>query len=305
MELPKQKIFIIIVTYNGMKWLDQCFTSLQQSTAPVKIIVIDNGSTDGSIQFIRENYFEIHIIENNKNLGFGRANNLGIRYALDSGADYVFLLNQDAWIEPDTIMNLVRIHQGHPEYGILSPFHLTADKQHIEPLLLQRLADYHTTDPTLFNDLYFGHPKDIYETKYVNAAAWLLPRNTLETVGGFDPIFFHYGEDDNYINRVLYHGMKIGICPKERIVHDMRLNRPLYDSREHEILTLIDYTNPNTEHDIDREIRSHRTKATKSLLRGRKAAYEAHKTDYKLLCKHRAAILRSLSVNKQTGPSWL
>lgn len=298
-------IYVIIVTYNGHKWYDRCFGSLQQSEIPLKVIAVDNASTDGSCDYICQHFPEVEVFPQNKNFGFGGANNLGLRYALDHEADYVFLLNQDAWIEPDTIKNLIEVHQNHPEYGILSPIHLTADKQHIEPLLLQRIVNCKTTDPMLVNDLYFESLKDVYDTKYVNAAAWLLPRKTLETVGGFDPIFFHYGEDDNYINRVLYHGMKIGICPKERIVHDMRLERPLYDTREHEILMLIDYTNPNVKHNIDNDIRSHRRKAVTSLLRGRLAAYMNHLIDYKLLREYAKAIESSLGANCQSGSNWL
>ena len=299
------KIYIVVVTYNGLKWHDRCFGSLQQSEIPLKVIAVDNASTDGSCEYIRSHFPATVAFPQDKNLGFGQANNLGIRYAINHGADYVFLLNQDAWIEPDTIKNLVEIHQKHPEYGILSPIHLTADKQHIEPLLLHRLSDYHTTDPALLNDLYFGTPKELYDTQYVNAAAWLLPRKTLETVGGFDPIFFHYGEDDNYINRVLYHGMKIGICPKERIVHDMRLDRPLYDTREHEVLMMIEYTNVNKQHNIKKDMRQHWFKAITSSIKGRKDVAKRHYADYLWLKRNRDAIERSNASNKQPGLTWL
>lgn len=296
-------VFVIIVTYNGLKWYDRCLSSLRQSTLPVTSIVVDNASTDGSCEYIRQHFPEVTLLPQDKNLGFGQANNLGMKLALTQGADYVFLLNQDAWIEPGTVDELIKVSKDHPEYGILSCMHLNKEKTRIWQL--NCICNDNITDPSLFNDLYFGDTKEVYDTKYVNAAAWLLPRKTIETVGGFDPIFFHYGEDDNYINRVLYHGLKIGICPKERIVHDMRLDRPLYDTREHEILTLIDYTNPNAQHDIDHDIRSHRSKAIHSLLRGRKAAYNAHMTDYHLLRKYRNAIVQSLATNMQVGPQWL
>ena len=299
------KVFVIIVTYNGMQWHDRCFSSLRRSIMPVQTVVIDNGSNDGTVDFIKENYPEIHIVENHENLGFGKANNLGMRYALDHGADYVFLLNQDAWIEPDTIENLVGIHQEHPEYGILSPMHLNAEKNGIEHLLLGRLDDHRTTDPALFEDMYFGRVKEIYETKYVNAAAWLLPRKTLETVGGFDPLFFMYGEDDNYINRVLYHGMKIGICPKTRLVHDNNRPRPLYESREHEVLMMIEYTDVNKTHHIKRDMRQHLLKTMTSLLKGRSQVAKRHYADYKWLKKNRNAIEKSIAANKKMGLNWL
>ena len=214
------KIFVIIVTYKGKLWYDRCFNSLRASEVPVQTVVIDNASNDGTVEYILENYPEIHLIASEQNLGFGQGNNKGMRYALDNGADYVFLLNQDAWIEPNTLKELVEIHKRNPQYGILSPMHLNADKTSIEKGLINYVADLKITDPAWINDLYFGKMQAVYETSYVNAAAWLLPRKTLETVGGFDPIFFHYGEDDNYMQRVIYHGMKIGICPNVRVVHD-------------------------------------------------------------------------------------
>ena len=299
------KTFVIIVTYNGLQWYDRCFGSLRQSEIPLEIVVVDNASSDGSCDYLRQHFPEVVLLPQDKNLGFGQANNLGLRYALDHGADFVFLLNQDAWMEPATVKNLIQVYYNHPEYGILSPIHLTADKKHIEPLLLQRIVDHNTTDPMLVNDLYLGTMKEVYDTKYVNAAAWLLPRTTVEKVGGFDPVFFHYGEDDNYINRVLFHGMKIGICPNERVVHDMRLDRPLYDTRAHEILMLIDYTNLNVEHHVEKDIRSHRRKAVTSFVRGRSAAYRNHLANLRLLRKYREAIRNSIDTNRQLGPHWL
>ena len=298
------KVSVIVVTFKGMKWYDRCFTSLIHSDTPLNIIVIDNASDDGSTDYIKMHYPEIHIIASKENLGFGRANNLGIRYALDHGAQYVFLLNQDAWIEPDTIAELISISQTHPEYGILSPIHLNVTENKIEKLLLQRLDDSRTTDPDLFDDLFFHRLKDVYETKYVNAAAWFVPRKTFEMIGGFDPIFFHYGEDDNFINRVMYHGLKIGICPKLTIVHDNDRPRPLYDSREREVLMLIDYTNVNRRHDIAYDMRQHRLKSIKSLIKGRRKVAQQHYEDYCWLKKHRRGLETSVITNRELGPHW-
>ena len=89
-------IFVIIVTYKGMRWYDKCFSSLRESTLPVHTIVVDNTPGEEEANYIREHYPEIHLIKTEENLGFGKANNLGIRYALDHGCDYVFLLNQNS-----------------------------------------------------------------------------------------------------------------------------------------------------------------------------------------------------------------
>lgn len=212
------KIFVIIVTYNGKHWYERCFGSLNNSTIPITTVVIDNASEDDTVDFIKKEYPKIILIESNKNLGFGQANNIGIRYALNNGADYVFLLNQDAWIEPDSINELIKISKKNTEYGVLGPMLLSADKKHISKGYEYYLQ---SIDDNLFiEDLYFNKIKDIYSVKMVAAAAWLLPKKTLNIVGEFDPIFFHYGEDDQYAQRVFYHKLKIGICPKIKVVHD-------------------------------------------------------------------------------------
>lgn len=299
------KVGVVIVTYNGRKWIDHCLGSLWQSLDPVKVVAVDNASTDGSAEYIRQHFPEVILLEQKENIGFGKANNIGIKYALDHGADYVFLLNQDAWIEPDTISELVAISQTHPEYGILSPVHLNAEKNNIEHLLLLRLDDFRTTDSALFDDLFFDRLKDVYDTKYVNAAAWLLPRKTIETVGGFDPFFFIYGEDDNYLNRVQYHGMKIGVCPKIRMVHDNDRPRPLYDSREHEVLMMIDYTDVNKTHNIKRDMFQHWFKTITSFLKGRIRVAKQHCADYRWLKHNRRTIERSVAENRKKGSHWL
>lgn len=211
------KIYVIIVTYKGHQWYERCFTSLRNSEYPVQTIVIDNASNDGTVEYIREHFPEIHLIESKENLGFGRANNIGMRYALDHGCDYVFLLNQDAWIEADSILKLVTIAGKNQEYAIISPMHMMADKRHLNFLLDDGNRNYE-----LLSDLYTNNLKDLYTIRYVNAAAWLLPRNTLITIGGFCPLIFHYGEDDDYMNRVHFHGFKIGLVPSSLIVHDTK-----------------------------------------------------------------------------------
>ena len=216
--MRQNSIFVIVVTYSGMEWYERCFSSLRLSAIPVSTIVVDNDSHDGTVEYIRKEFPEIILIESPVNLGFGKANNMGIRYALDHGADYVFLLNQDAWIDPDALEVLVSIHQKHPEYGLLSPMHLNVDRTG----LVMKYFCMQPNNEKLITDLYFNRLSDIYETSYIHAAAWMLPRNTLQTIGGFDPIFHHYAEDDDYLNRVKFRGIKIGVCPSARIIHDHR-----------------------------------------------------------------------------------
>ncbi|TXK72830.1 glycosyltransferase family 2 protein [Mesonia sp. K4-1] len=210
------KTSIIIVTYNGMKWISKCLASIPTEFS---VIVVDNNSTDGTVQFIHQNYPQFIIFEGKQNLGFGQANNRGISYALQQNADYVYLLNQDAYLEEDTIQKLINIHQQYPEYGILSPIHTNASQTKLDARFSNYVGFKYNSD--FYSDFVLdNNKKEIYSVPFVNAAGWLLPKNTLLNVGGFDPIFFHYGEDDNYCQRVRYHNLKIGVVPNAFMVHD-------------------------------------------------------------------------------------
>lgn len=93
------RVLAIIVSYNFVGWMKRCLGSLRCSELPVDVVVIDNFSTDDTVQMIKKNYPEVRLICSNENLGFGRANNIGLRIALEENYDAAFLLNQDAWVE--------------------------------------------------------------------------------------------------------------------------------------------------------------------------------------------------------------
>ena len=106
-KLPKMKVYSIVVTYNGEQCITKCLQSLRESTQPSEVILIDNASSDQTVAFVRMHFPEVRVITQSCNLGFGAANNIGIRIALNEGADYLFLLNQDAWVTPDCIEKLI------------------------------------------------------------------------------------------------------------------------------------------------------------------------------------------------------
>jgi GT2 family glycosyltransferase len=215
------KVYVVIVTFNGMKWIKKCLESVALSEIECEIIVIDNGSSDGTKKFIAANFPQIHFIQSEKNIGFGAANNIGITKAIHENADYVFLLNQDAWIEKNTIALLVRTVQQHPEYGIISPVHLNGsysalDLKFSEYIIPQRCSYF-------ISDMYLNKLNDIYEIESVNAAAWLISSSCIKKTGLFEPLFFLYGEDDNYLQRVAYYNFKIGVTPVCTICHDREI----------------------------------------------------------------------------------
>jgi GT2 family glycosyltransferase len=209
-------VFSIVVTYNGSQWIEKCFGSLVNSTIQDHhILAIDNGSTDNTLELIRALYPEVKVIESGANLGFGKANNIGILKALEAKAEYVFLLNQDAWIEHNTIEDLIKISKINPEYGILSPIQNDA-RGNIEKQF-----------STYLSKAKLNVQKQILEVPFVNAASWLIPVTCIKKVGLFDSLFYHYGEDENYCHRAHYYKFKIGIIPNSCIVHDRgeRLNK--------------------------------------------------------------------------------
>ncbi|WP_430817684.1 glycosyltransferase family 2 protein [Carboxylicivirga sp. RSCT41] len=213
------KVLTIVVTYNGQKWIDKCFESLLKSKVKTDIFVIDNKSSDRTVQLIKESFPSVSIIESNKNLGFGKANNLGLKKAITEDYDYVFLLNQDAWIEENTIISLIEIHKRNIEYGILAPLQLNGDNSIVDAMFYE-----YSVVPCrqLVTDLLINNKKskEIYDTVFLNAACWLLPMKTIKAVGGFDPMFPHYGEDNDYTSRVKLNNLKIGLCPDIVVSHD-------------------------------------------------------------------------------------
>ena len=204
------KVLVIVVTYNGAKWIDKCFGSLRNSSLPLDVMVIDNGSTDGTPAIIKSKYPEVEITEPKKNLGFGIANNIGLNHVLNENIDFAFLLNQDAWIQEDTIKKLIDFSTVNPEYGIISPLHLNGSGELIDPKFGFAIANQNFN---YFNDLQFNKVSKVYDMTFVNAAVWLLPKKTIQDIGGFNEFYFMYGEDGDYCARVLWNNMKIGIVP--------------------------------------------------------------------------------------------
>ena len=221
------EILTIVVTYNGRKWIDRCLGSVRASAVPSDILVVDNGSVDGTRDWIREHFPEAMVSENKENLGFGAANNLGLRYALSHSYKYVYLLNQDAWVFPETFGTLVRAFEedgmtgpsglrkntGKP-VGILSPVQMEAGRDRMDAQFLKHCGK--ALDST---------SEETVRVPFVMAAHWMVSRECLSAVGGFSPAFPHYGEDLDFIHRAAYKGFAAAVVRTASAVHD-RADRP-------------------------------------------------------------------------------
>lgn len=302
------KVSVIIVAYNAMKWAERCFYSLRQSSVPLGCIVIDNGSTDGTQDYIRHHFPEVDITQSTKNLGFGKANNIGIEKAYKNGTDFFYLMNQDAWLYEDSIQKLLDVYDKHAkkdEIGIISPMHIDGSEKLLDIFLDKYIA--HNFEKTrLISDLYFQNLKPFYEINFINAAHWLLPRRTVETIGGFNPYFFHYGEDVEYVNRVQFHQKKVLLIPCSKVVHDGKQVLGKVDSSKYPDLSIeTKMMNPNLPNAIISEKKSLRQSMLKNMFTGNRTQYKSLQEKYRKIVKEEKILTDLRNKVKEVGLTFL
>jgi GT2 family glycosyltransferase len=273
-----KKVLVIVVTYNGMRWLERCLGSVMSGQAghlQADLYVFDNDSQDGSADFVQTHFPDARLIRSAENLGFSKANNQGIRYALENGYDYVYLLNQDAWLAPGSLETLVAATEAHPDFAVLSPLQMTDGYKSLDTQF-SKIFRYPAPQNDLFSATENGSRRtdgpesvsvgpenggrrtdgpesvsvvaengsrrtnaaesvsvtaenggtstnatELVAVKRVMAAHWLVPVGALRRIGLFgEELFPLYGQDDDWCNRARYHGLKIGVVPAARAVHD-------------------------------------------------------------------------------------
>lgn len=304
-----KKVAIIIVTWKGMKWIDQCLKSIRQSQYPVTTFLIDNNSPDETPNYIEQYYPEVKLTRSNKNLGFGKANNIGMQQALKENFDYYFLLNQDAYIMPNTINELLKIAQNE-DYAIISPIHMNGDGTHV---------DFYFRDfvlskcPLFIDDTILNNTRSVYESNFIPAAAWFIPRNTILTIGGFDSLFFHYGEDNNYCYRIKYHKRKIVFTTNAKIFHDREStigNTQMYNWQKHYRYLIQDCCNINLGwkyiiQKIGRQLYDDIGIFFTNLITGKWESLHFFMNDYLKLILNFRKIRNSRNKNKNLSHNWL
>ncbi len=303
-----EKVFVIIVTYNATKWVQQCFSSLQNSSIKLQTIVVDNNSSDRTVQLIKNDFPEVTLIESKDNLGFGKANNLAIKKALDAGADSFFLLNQDAWVEEDTIEKLQIALRENPDYGILSPLHFNGEGN----LLDYKFYKYITQEGgrEMYSSIITKTRPFVHEVSFVNAAAWLVSKSCLEKVGAFDPLFSHYGEDVNFIYRLHFHQLKVGVLSDTKAFHD-REDRVFETKRKSVERAVIDClsTCSDLSKELDSQVAKQKkiliSKRIKSLIKGDFNNYQYYGKVLSLFLKKLAQLKLSREVNQEVGLKYL
>lgn len=217
-----EMISVIIVNYNGLQYLENCFNALSEnlSNLSYEIIVVDNQSSDNSVAFIKEKFPEIVIIESSENLGFGKANNLGVSRAK---GETLLLLNNDT-VLLNEIKPAVEVLYSQNNYGIVSINMLNKDKKYIPavgkfPSALKLLKISFLNDKRKeFANGKFDLTKN-YFADWVTGAFMLMRRKDFLHLQGFDPEFFMYVEDVDLCKRMKNDGKTCVFVPSIQYIH--------------------------------------------------------------------------------------
>lgn len=223
-------VAVIIVNWNTRELLQQALATLYEKTPNVslEVVVVDNGSSDGSVDLVRDQFPDVAIVPLPENLGFAKANNIGFAH---SSAPYVLLLNSDTIVLPTTVSGCVAVLDRDPTIGCVGARHLNGDGS------LQRSVD---SFPSLLNDAlsmtelhrlgpverflrrrfaWWGEHDRECEVGWVNGACMMVRRTVIDAVGALDEGTFIYGEEVDWCYRMQQAGWKVVFTPNAEVIH--------------------------------------------------------------------------------------
>lgn len=218
MALPL--VYVLTLNWNRCQDTLACLESLTRMSYPnFCILVVDNGSTDGSVEAIATHFPKVEIIANERNLGFAAGCNIGLRHTLAQGAGYIFIVNNDTTVDPRALDELVA-EADPPDVGMLAPKIYYHDNPNYiwsvgggqNPLTLE-MTGGHGRGPDV------GQWEEVVEREYLVGCALLIKRDLLERVGLFDERFFMYYEDMDLCLRARRAGYRLLMVPRAKIWH--------------------------------------------------------------------------------------
>lgn len=225
------QLSVIVTNRNTKDVLRACLSSLRADLARglVEVIVVDNGSTDGSPQMVTADFPEVRLLALPENRGFAVANNLGMRLARGR---YFLVLNSDTEIRGDALLRICEFMDAHPDVGALGPKLLNTDGSlqyscrrfpsfrtalfHRYSLMTRFFPKNRYSSQYLMTDVGHDHIMDV---DWVSGAALVVRREIFETLGGFDEHFFMYAEDVDWCYRIKQAGWRVVYFPEAEIVH--------------------------------------------------------------------------------------
>lgn len=212
------KVSVVILNWNGKKFLRTCLQSLRQLRYPaVEVIVVDNNSSDGSVEFIQKEFPSVRLIKNRQNTGFAAGNNTGASIATGK---YLLFINNDTKVTPDFLNPLVKEAEEDPTVGCIQP---EMRVMHT-PTLLDEAGAYLTFSGFLYHYGYrkpyrlppYRRPREIFSAK---GACMFLPRAVFDDVGAFDEDFFIFFEETDLCHRLWLAGYRVLYLPTSHIFH--------------------------------------------------------------------------------------
>jgi GT2 family glycosyltransferase len=217
--LPKTRpsVFIVVLNWNGLSDTLECLEAVGHLDYPNRhVVVVDNGSTDGSADAIAAGYPSATLIRLGENLGYTGGVNAGLQHAIQNGADYVWLLNNDAVVTPDSLTQLLALAERHPRVGLLSPIIRYYDKPHD----IQFAGTLVEEPPARVPHIHFLEAGAALAGDFVLVGTALLVRSTVVTVIGLlDDRYFAYCEDWDYSLRAHAAGFELAVLPSAIVFH--------------------------------------------------------------------------------------
>ncbi|MEI8343605.1 MAG: glycosyltransferase family 2 protein [Candidatus Moraniibacteriota bacterium] len=225
LKTVQPSIFVVVLNYNGKDTLTACLSSVFQSDFKgFEVVVVDNNSIDGSFELAKNQFPRAHFIKNSKNIGFAKGNNIGIRFALEKFADYILVLNNDAYLEKNTILELAIVAEKTKTAGIFNPIILNANNNSIwfagGKIDWLKMKNQHLTKISSQNP---------YSTQYCTGCAMFINKEVFKKIGLFDERYFLYYEDADFSVRARNAGFDLRICPSAKVLHieQSSINNPL------------------------------------------------------------------------------
>ena len=216
------RVCVILLNWNGRKDTLECLSSLQQIDYPhFQTIVVDNGSTDGSVSAIRAAYPEIPLLETGENLGFAGGNNKGIEWALRKTFEWILLLNNDTTVAPDLLTQLIQTSRERPQGKIFgAKIYRYGDPQRIDHcggFWDPQIAEFISCGADQIDDK-FSYEKE-EQVDYVTGCALFMHVSVPKKIGLLEPRFFLYWEETDFCFRAKRAGFEIWTAPKAHVYH--------------------------------------------------------------------------------------
>jgi GT2 family glycosyltransferase len=223
-------VSVVIVSWNARDYLVQCLDSLSSEACryPMEIVVVDNASSDGSAEVVEQRFSHVRLIRNSSNLGFAKANNIGIS---NCNGQYVCLVNSDVKVMPNCITRLVEYCEQHPTAGMVGPRIIGGDGKlqrscrgfpSVWNMFCRALAlDAIFPKSSWFTGFLLYHwPQDtLRPVDMLTGCFWLVRRQALDQVDGLDERFFMYGEDMDWSKRFWLKGWQLVFVPSAEAIH--------------------------------------------------------------------------------------